>query len=241
MSGIDGDEARLRELAAWSVARGSLLFHLDLATALARESVAAAMPASVEPAVCVADVGPQGYTVAVLSRDLRRQVGQVTFANDGRPMFARLDADVAVETRAMATAAAAVRAAGIGDPAATVEAIALPRAAGTPASASRDVYLIARGDSPDDVVIGVHHRVEVSADGRTIAAVSPLSRAPLAIKGTTNHPPADVTVTHMLGDAPGEMHVYLSLRHGIPIDVITVGNEEHWQVNGEAISLFERS
>ncbi|MGF7149324.1 hypothetical protein FHS96_002966 [Sphingomonas zeicaulis] len=59
-----------------------------------------------------------------------------------------------------------------------------------------------------------------------------------AREGSAGRPPADNAVTHLLGPVPSESHVYVSLKHGVPLSVIATDNEEHWVVDGERISLL---
>ncbi len=224
---LETSEAELRAGAARAVALGSLLFHLDLAAALAEQAVAAT-PLAAELPVLAVDLGPRGYEVDVLSADLARDLARISFAADGRAM---LELSHGAPTARARRIGDAVRTLGRLDPQA--RAVVLP-----PHEDGIEAYLFVQPDDVGDIVVGVHHRLRLSADGRTVLAQTPLSRAPLVIPGANGTPAFDIVLTHMLGDTPSEVHVYLSLKHAVALDIITASNEEHWQIDGERISLL---
>ena len=226
-------EQRLREAASWSVARGSLLFHLDLAAAIARDHVAANGLAPDTDGWAV-DVGPNGYEVVFLADDPDQELLAVTFAADGSPIAEKRSG--APSRRQRALAAAARTAAALPGPERR-SVVVVPPAADA-ADAPVEAYVMRLADRPGDMAVGVHTRVRLSPDGRRVLGSEPLSRSPLMIEGSEGRPPLDVTVTHLLGPVPSEAHVYLSLKHGVPISVITTENEEQWIVDGELVSLL---
>ncbi len=221
------NEVALRAHAAEAVARGSLIFHLDLAAALAPQAVAATQLAHERPVLAV-DLGPHGYQVDVLSADLARDLARVTFAADGSAMLEPSHGAPTARARRIGEATYTLRRL---DP--NARAVILP-----PHEDLIEAYLIAESEREGDIVVGVHHRLRLTADGRTVLAQTALSRSPLTIPGTNGKPAFDIVLTHVLGETPSELHVYLSLKHGVPLDIITAANEEHWQVDGERISLL---
>jgi len=220
-------EAELRTGAAEAVARGSLLFHLDLAAALAEQAVATTDLVAELPVLAV-DIGPRGYEVDVLSADLTRDLARIGFAADGRAM---LEPSHGAPTARARRIGEAIRTLGRLDPHA--RAVVLP-----PHEDGSEAYLFVQPEDVGDIVVGVHHRLRLTPDGRTVLAQTPLSRAPLVIPGANGKPAFDIVLTHLLGDTPSEVHVYLSLKHAVALNVITAANEEYWQIDGERISLL---
>lgn len=222
-------EQRLRDAAAWAVARGSLLFHLDLAGALARDFVAEHLP-ELEFDSWAVDIGPYGYEVVFLADGTDREFLGVTFSADGSPI---------AETR---RGAPSPRLRALAESARTLSALPLPEwraiVVAPPSNASEpdtpiDGYVLRLADLPGDIAFGTHEVCRLSADGRYVLSREALSRSTLVVPGETR----DLAVTHLLGDAPSEVHVWLSLKHGMPISVLTTSNQEHWVVDGESISL----
>ena len=96
------------------------------------------------------------------------------------------------------------------------------------------------------MVFGIHYRVLVSSDGRTIKQVVPLSKSAIVIPppshGPGGMPPGAVPVAAMVSqivtDWPLEMHVFVSLLHDrAPLDVVT--QRGTWLVVGDKISLVD--
>lgn len=223
----------LRHAAAWSVTRGSLMFHLDLAATLAREHLYG------DPIVenadgWAVDVTARGYEVVFVRDAPDQELAVVTFTADGSPIVEAGTGAPSLRVRAMSAAARTI-ALSQGMTPTTI--IAIPPTTG---SMGHDLegYLLRRADAPSDVAIGPHSRFRLSPDGRKILSTEPLARSELILPSRKEGDLEGVTVTHLLGDVPSEVHVYLSLRHGMAIDVITTSNEEHWQVDGESISLL---
>jgi hypothetical protein len=95
------------------------------------------------------------------------------------------------------------------------------------------VYLIASTKKLDVAVLGRHHRVLVSGDGKRVLHDEPLSKGILELPmAGGNLPPGaravSLVVSHILSDAPIETHVFASLRYGIAIDVVTKAGS--WRV-----------
>jgi hypothetical protein len=101
------------------------------------------------------------------------------------------------------------------------------------------VYILA-ATGEDVVIVGGHSRVNVSADGKTVLAVTPLYQSCL----TLQKPAADKTrelqalsVSYPLGNVPSEIHVYLNRLHGYPVYVSTAKGV--WLVKNGKISLIK--
>jgi hypothetical protein len=101
------------------------------------------------------------------------------------------------------------------------------------------VYILA-ATSEDVIVVGGHSRVKVSADGKTVLAVTPLYQSCLALP----KPAADksgqsqaLSVSYPLENVPSEIHVFLNRLYGYPVYVSTAKGE--WLVKNGKISLIK--
>ena len=86
------------------------------------------------------------------------------------------------------------------------------------------VYAIPVGEDPEEVLLGGYYRFRLDPTGAEVRENDALStactRASLdSLRATTLE--TGVAVRNLLDDTPHEIHVYLSLRHGIPLHVIT--------------------
>ena len=102
------------------------------------------------------------------------------------------------------------------------------------------VYALASTKDPDEVVVGGHYRVTVSADGTKAEQVDALSRSFLVLRRNAPDAPKDskvagLTMSHIVSNTPVETHVYLSLIHKIPLGVAT-SEHDVWMVNNGEIS-----
>ncbi len=100
------------------------------------------------------------------------------------------------------------------------------------------VYILA-ATNEDVIVVGGHSRIKVSADGKNILAVTPLYDKCLFLKKTS--PPDSknlpaVALDYPIGDVPSEIHVFLNLLHGYPLQVTT--SKGIWLVKNGNISLI---
>lgn len=93
-----------------------------------------------------------------------------------------------------------------------------------PETAGMLLYALAVPSERTEVMLGGHHRFSVSADGEDVSHTDALStscaRARLAELQASNGVKG-VAVRANLSDTPLEIHVYLSLRHHIPLYVVT--------------------
>lgn len=101
------------------------------------------------------------------------------------------------------------------------------------------VYALAGSKNPNDVVIGGHYRVTVSADGKNVKSVDALSRSFLVVNKKAGVPsgatPGFLWMIHLVSPTPIETHVYLSLVHQTPLYVGTA-DRSIWKVEGGKIS-----
>lgn len=101
------------------------------------------------------------------------------------------------------------------------------------------VYALAYRKDPNDIVVGVHYRVSVAADGRRVRSADALSRSTLVLKKDAGIPkgatPAGLWLTSLVSRAPLETHVYLSLLHHAPLSVATA-DHSIWRVENGRIS-----
>lgn len=222
-------EQRLRDAAAWAVARGSLLFHLDLAGALARDFVVDHLP-ELEFDSWAVDIGPYGYEVVFLADGTDREFLGVTFAADGSPIAETRRGAPSPRLRALAEGARTLAALPVPERRAIL--VAPPSDTSEP-DVPIEGYVLQLADLPGEIALGTHELCRLSADGRYMLSREALSQPTFIMRGDTQ----DVAVTHLLGDAPSEVHVWLSLKHGVPISVLTTSNQEQWVVDGESISL----
>jgi hypothetical protein len=99
------------------------------------------------------------------------------------------------------------------------------------------VYLLAASVDSDDVVLTGHHRITVTADGRSILSAEALSKS-CVISAVPAHAQAKALfITHVLDPEPIETHVFTSLYYGIPL---FVGTEQGtFKVEGASIRPVE--
>jgi hypothetical protein len=150
---------QLIDAAAWATVRGSLLFHLDLAQALARD----ALPPGLEIGGWAVDVGAAGYTVIFLDADLVREIHAVTFAADGSPLGERR----AGRAGPRATALAAARRTVLEQANDETIVVAPPPADARPGQPLEAYVLPSRLEAAERIVL--------SADGRRVTAAQPVA------------------------------------------------------------------
>ena len=104
------------------------------------------------------------------------------------------------------------------------------------------VFLLAGSPRNHVAVLGKHHRVRVSLDGKEVLSVEPLSKSAIEVPLTLEAPVergranAGIYVTHLVTEWPLETHVFASLLHKTPIMVGT--SRGNWWVEGMKISLM---
>lgn len=100
------------------------------------------------------------------------------------------------------------------------------------------VYALASTNNPDEIIVGGHYRVTVSADGTKAEQVDALSRSFLVLHKQGGDVPKDAKVvgysmSHVVSDTPVETHVFVSLLHKAPFYVATSEKDVWRVVNGE--------
>ena len=101
------------------------------------------------------------------------------------------------------------------------------------------VYMMSATKKFEEVWIGGHARVHVSADGAKILSVTPSTKACLSFdaallrSGNRNNVNP---ITQILTETPNEYHVMQSLTHAVPIMVVTDAGV--WRVSGDKIDKF---
>jgi hypothetical protein len=101
------------------------------------------------------------------------------------------------------------------------------------------VYILA-ATAEDAVMVGGHSRITVSADGKTVLAVTPLYQSCLALPkpaADKTRKPQALSVEYLLENVPSEIHVYLNRLYGYPVYVSTANSL--WLVKNGKISLIK--
>jgi hypothetical protein len=101
------------------------------------------------------------------------------------------------------------------------------------------VYILA-ATAEDVVMVGGHSRITVSADGKTVLAVTPLYESCLALPkpaADKTKKPQALSVSYLLENVPSEIHVYLNRFYGYPLYVSTANSL--WLVKNGKISLIK--
>lgn len=106
-----------------------------------------------------------------------------------------------------------------------------------PSGAGFLVYLLRPKTTDDEIPVGGHYRISVSADGRTVTQIDRLWKSCLTSDRRQGIPGdgklAAVTVTSIVSTKPFETHVFLSLQEKLPFYVGTM-NGCIWGIeNGE--------
>jgi hypothetical protein len=114
--------------------------------------------------------------------------------------------------------------------------VVLPAEGGT-----MDVYVLSATDDPHIVPLGGHARVRVSADGGTMLAFEPYSKACLDFDTGRKMPDGGelkaLMATIVLSDLPAPTHVYTSLTYPWPI---MLASETHlWKVADGRITIVD--
>jgi hypothetical protein len=98
------------------------------------------------------------------------------------------------------------------------------------------VYALATSRDPEEIVVGIHYRVTVSADASRAERVDALSRTRI-VATKKNLPQGYRLVGFVLGqlvsDKPVETLVYLTLRHNASCMVVTPNQSVWWIEHGK--------
>lgn len=215
---------RLCGAAALAVGRGSLIFHLDLATEAGRTALAAR---GVPTDALATLVDEDGYWVLALGAGATSRVlGQASFDECGDIVVNVAERPVPPAAEALARARRTVDEARLGAASRRVVPVILPPA---DLHVPLEAYALAVDPSPGAPVIDGHWRLALTPDGRRITGRTPMSAGTLVGPAFTF---AD------LGAVPSELHTYLSLKHDAPLLVDTRESGLRWRVDGERVDVI---
>jgi hypothetical protein len=240
------DPSAFRAQLAFSSRVGRIIYLHDkvsaIATDLLLDRVGEAGLGSIGGYVAVPDPGassPPSYTVSFFSHDaeplvlyrvrVRVVVGTHGTVEEVSPPE-RPEGELACLIRARQTARAA-----LGPVSQAINTVVLP------ARPLLDedgilVYLLAATKRSGVAVLGKHHRVLVSADGRRVVRLEPLSKGIIEMSLVPPRPGArtmGLAVSHSVTPYPLETHVFGSLQNSVPIHVVTPRGA--WEVDGDLI------
>lgn len=231
------DEAlrQLRLAAESRAVRGSLLFHLDLATEIGRTACRDCGFATQETATIV---DAEGYALMALDGSpANALVAIVRFAPDGRPIVTPAKG---APPRAVGAMARAGRALALEFPAPDHQIMVIPPSDRAGLDDPLEAYAMKRSIHSGDVVIGQHWHARLSSDGACVLDKVPLCQTDMILESRPEMPPMAVDITHF-GAVPTEMHHYISLRHGMALTVVTLESQLLWHVDGERVALIGSS
>jgi hypothetical protein len=98
------------------------------------------------------------------------------------------------------------------------------------------VWVMAATTDPDAIMMGVHYRFTISADGSRIISQDALARGCLAIKKTQNGQTASaIGMTQIVSNIPVETTLFASLQHNMMFLILTADGGQ-WQVAGGHIA-----
>ena len=107
-----------------------------------------------------------------------------------------------------------------------------------PSGAGFLVYLLRPKTTDDEIPVGGHYRISVSADGRTVTQIDRLWRSCLTMdrrQGTSAEGKmVAIGMNHIVSATPLETHVFLSLQEKLPFYVVTKDGRL-WNVDGGQI------
>ncbi len=107
-----------------------------------------------------------------------------------------------------------------------------------PTGAGFLVYALAISSNAQDIVLGLHYRVTVNADGAKATAVDALGRNPIVLnnrsspRGTT---PVAFWAISLVSSTPLETHVYETMLHRIRL-ILGGRDGSHWMIDNGKIS-----
>ena len=109
-----------------------------------------------------------------------------------------------------------------------------------PTETGHDVYLLSPETETGQVQIGGHYKVVVSENG-SVGEMTPFTNSCLSsmIPSPEEGELEAIIVSHLLGPLPNETHVFKSLSHRLPIYVLTMSNDQLWNVEGSRIGTID--
>lgn len=107
-----------------------------------------------------------------------------------------------------------------------------------PSGAGFLVYLLRPKTTDDEIPVGGHYRISVSADGGMVTQIDRLWRSCLTMDRRQGIPAdgkiAGIGMTHIVSATPLETHVFLSLQEKLPFSVVT-NDGRMWKVESGEI------
>lgn len=102
------------------------------------------------------------------------------------------------------------------------------------------VYALATSKDPNDIVLGIHYRVTVSADASRVERVDPLSRSALVLNHRDSqlpkgYHPVGFYAIHLVSRTPVETHVCATLLHSTKLVIMTM-DRTSWAIENGKIS-----
>lgn len=221
------DEAwrRLLDAAEIAARRGSLIFHLDLATEAARAAFAGHRIADDVLATVVDDAGYRVF--AFDAAPLPRILAEARFDGAGRALVDIAPESVPPRAEALARARRTVLATADARGGASSAAIVVPT---TDTQAPLEAYAIAIGVSAETFMLNGHSYFRLTSDGRDVTETRPFVLSPA--HGADDRMTAEVRLQTELA-VPSELHTYLSLKHGVPILLHAKASATRWRIDGE--------
>lgn len=224
--------AKLREAADLAAARGSLLFHLDLATETARMAYAAR---GMVPSGLATLVDEQGYRVfAFDAPPSSRLLAEARFDSTGDVVLLPATRSVPADALRLAEARETIAAIRFGD-GLTHTPLVIPS---TDPTRALEGYALAVGEDAETALVAGHWRVDLDHTGRRALNRTALSASsgPVArdIRTLKAAPLIDA------GAVPNAIHTYLSMKHGVTLGVETRESGLLWHVDGERTKIAPR-
>ncbi|MBW8745630.1 MAG: hypothetical protein JF628_15070 [Sphingomonas sp.] len=224
--------AKLHEAASLAAARGSLLFHLDLATEMARVAYAARGMIPSGLATLVDELGYRVFAFDVPPSS--RLLGEARFDTHGNVVILPATQSAPPDALRLAEARETIAAIRFGD-GLTHTPLVIPS---TDPTRPLEGYALAVGEDAEMMLLAGHWHVMLDHTGRRVtdrkalpASTGPAARDIRGLHGTLLIDP---------GAVPNAIHTYLSMKHGVPLGLETQASGLHWHVDGERTKITPR-
>ncbi|HNS21753.1 MAG TPA: hypothetical protein PKH24_14705 [Sedimentisphaerales bacterium] len=187
----------------------------------------------------VTESRPDGCAVTFIGGDpeLWRTVCVVTFTEGEDPNLILVDKDLSETQAAMFSARQLVLGTVQTPCSGAYNTVVFPRD-GQPGWLA---YALAASSDPNLLLVGGHYRATVSADGQTVLEHRALTKDCLVLRNSgsagPDHDEVAHTVPHALDVRPTEVHVFLNLVCGKPVNVVTA-DRRLWRIEEGRISLL---
>lgn len=224
--------AKLHEAAGLAAARGSLLFHLDLATEMARVAYAAR---GIMPSGLATLVDELGYRVFAFDvPPSSRLLGEARFDTDGNVVILPATQSAPPDALRLAEARETIAAIRFGD-GLTHTPLVIPS---TDPTRPLEAYALAVSEDAETMLLAGHWHITLDHTGRRVTGRKALSAStgPTACDIRGLHGAALIDA----GAVPNAIHTYLSMKHGVSLGVETQASGLHWHVDGERTKITPR-